>query len=116
MPEIKLPILVFIACSVSQRTREIGIPIALGAESRMIREMILREAAWLSGIGIAAGLLVAALATSFLRKLLFGVSPWDPTTLAVIATPLATTSLLQGQDRSDLHIDCKFADQICGDF
>jgi predicted permease len=82
-----------IAYSVSQRTREIGVRIALGAEPRTVRRMILREAAWLSGIGIAAGLLLSAIAASFLRKLLFGVSPWDPATMAVIAVLLAITSL-----------------------
>jgi ABC-type antimicrobial peptide transport system permease subunit len=56
--------------------------------------MILREAAWLSGAGIAAGLLLAALAAGFLRKLLFGVSPWDPVTMFAIAALLAVTSLL----------------------
>lgn len=83
-----------IAYSVSRRTREIGIRIALGAESRMVCRMILREAAWLSGIGIAAGLLCAALAASFLRKLLFGVSPWDPLTMAEIAALLTVASLI----------------------
>jgi predicted permease len=83
-----------IAYSVSRRTREIGVRIALGAEPRTVRRMILREAAWLSGIGIAVGLLLAAVATSFLRKLLFGVSPWDPGTMAAIAVLLAITSLV----------------------
>ena len=83
-----------IAYSVSQRTREIGVRIALGAEPHMVHRMILREAAWLSGAGIAVGLLLAALAASLLRKLLFGVSPWDPATMAAIALLLAITSLL----------------------
>lgn len=60
----------------------------------MVRRMILREAAWLSGIGIGSGLLCAALAVQFLRKLLFGVSPWDPATLAGIVTLLAVASLI----------------------
>jgi ABC-type antimicrobial peptide transport system permease subunit len=59
----------------------------------MVHRMILREAAWLSSIGIAAGLLLAALVAGFLRKLLFGVSPWDPATMAAIAAILAVTSL-----------------------
>ena len=83
-----------VAYSVSRRTREIGVRIALGAEPGVLRRMILREAACLSAIGIAAGLALAALAAGFLRKLLFGVSPWDPATMAVIAALLATTSLL----------------------
>jgi ABC-type antimicrobial peptide transport system permease subunit len=83
-----------IAYSVSQRTREIGVRIALGAEPGMVHRMILREAAWLSGIGIVVGLLLAAVAAGFLRKLLFGVSPWDPGTMAAIAALLAITSLI----------------------
>lgn len=83
-----------VAYSVSRRTREIGVRLALGAETRMVMQMILREAAWLSGIGIAAGLLCAAFAATFLRKLLFGVSPWDPATMAAIAVLLAVASLL----------------------
>jgi predicted permease len=82
-----------VAYSVSQRTREIGVRIALGAEPRMVYRMILGEAAWLSGIGIASGLLLAALVAGFLRKLLFGISPWDPATMAAIAALLAVTSL-----------------------
>ena len=83
-----------IAYSVSRRTREIGIRIALGAEHRIVRGMILREAAWLSGIGIGLGLFFAALTVEFLRKLLFGVSPWDPATLAGIVILLAAASLI----------------------
>jgi predicted lysophospholipase L1 biosynthesis ABC-type transport system permease subunit len=82
-----------IAYSVSRRTREIGVRIALGAEPRVVRWMIVREAAWLSGIGIALGLLLASVAAGFLRKLLFGVSPWDPGTMAAIAALLAIASL-----------------------
>jgi macrolide transport system ATP-binding/permease protein len=47
-----------------------------------------------SGIGVAVGLVCAALAASFLRKLLFSVSPWDPSTMAAIAALLAGASLI----------------------
>ncbi|HEY7387262.1 MAG TPA: ABC transporter permease [Bryobacteraceae bacterium] len=83
-----------IAYSVSRRTREIGIRIAVGAEYRMVRRMILREAAWLAGIGIGLGLIFAGLAVEFLRTLLFGVSPWDPATMAGIVVLLAVASLI----------------------
>jgi len=83
-----------IAYSVSQRTREIGIRMALGAESRVVHQMILAEAARLAGIGITAGLVCAALACSLLRKLLFGVSPWDLSTMAAIAVLMAVASLI----------------------
>lgn len=83
-----------IAYSVSRRTREIGVRMAMGAEPRAVHGMILREAAWLACIGIAAGLLFAALLAGLLRKLLFDVSPWDPSTMAAIAVVLAVTSLI----------------------
>jgi predicted permease len=83
-----------IAYSVSQRTREIGVRMALGAESRAVRQMILREAVRLSGVGIAGGLLCATLVAGLLRKLLFGVSPWDPATMAAIAVLLGAASLI----------------------
>ncbi len=83
-----------IAYSVSQRTREIGVRMALGAQSRMVHQMVLREAARVSGLGIAAGLLCAALAGGFLRGLLFDVSPWDPATMAAIAALLGVASLI----------------------
>lgn len=83
-----------VAYSVSQRTREIGVRIALGADSRMVNRMILGEAAWLSAIGIAAGLLLGTLAARFLGTLLFSVDPWDPGTMAAIAALIAITSLI----------------------
>jgi predicted permease len=83
-----------IAYSVSRRTREIGIRIALGADSRTVHAMILREAGWLSAIGIGSGLLTSVIATRFLQKLLFGVSPWDAGTIAGIVVVLALASLI----------------------
>jgi ABC-type antimicrobial peptide transport system permease subunit len=83
-----------IAYSVGQRTREIGVRMALGAETRRVYGMILKEAAWLSGIGIGAGLLLGAAASALLRDLLFGVGPWDPVIMAAIAAVLAVATLI----------------------
>src|SRR5438552_19063500 len=64
--------------SVSQRTREMGIRMALGAPARAVRSMIVRDGARLAAIGIGVGLVAAVAATRSLRSLLFGVSPTEP--------------------------------------
>jgi ABC-type antimicrobial peptide transport system permease subunit len=83
-----------IAYSVGQRTREIGVRMALGAQRKSVYELILREAAWLTGVGIAAGLVCAVGAATLIRGLLFGVNSWDATTLAAVAFVLAVFALL----------------------
>jgi len=83
-----------IACSVSQRTREIGVRMALGAQRSAIYDLVLREAGWLTGAGILAGLVSALAATSLMRKLLFGVRSWDLPTLATVALVLAVSALI----------------------
>jgi len=82
-----------IAYSVSQRTREIGVRMALGAQRGSVYRLILKEASWLVAIGITAGLLCSLAATSLMRKLLFGISPWDASTLATVAAALAVAAL-----------------------
>jgi ABC-type antimicrobial peptide transport system permease subunit len=81
-----------ISYAVSQRTTEFGIRLALGAEARDVRGMVIREGAGLGLAGVVAGLGAAFLSTTALNKLLFGVSPHDPVTfvggsllLAVVA-------------------------------
>ena len=71
-----------VAYSASQRRREIGIRIALGAQRNDITNMFVRQGLLLAGGGIVCGLLVAAAATRLLRSLLFHVSPMDPLTYA----------------------------------
>jgi ABC-type antimicrobial peptide transport system permease subunit len=83
-----------IAYSVSQRTREIGVRMALGAQRSAVYGMILREALRLTVVGIAAGVSGSLAVTTLLRPLLFGVRPWDVTTLAGVAVLLAVAAML----------------------
>ncbi|HEX7361162.1 MAG TPA: ABC transporter permease [Bryobacteraceae bacterium] len=70
--------------SVAQRTQEIGIRIALGAEPRRVLEMISREGAVLLGVGIAAGLGASLALMRYLKSLLYDVRPNDPATYAAV--------------------------------
>jgi predicted permease len=83
-----------IAYSVSQRTREIGVRIALGAQRSMVYRLILREAGVLALAGIVIGTGCAILAASLMRKLLFGTPPWDIATLISVAAVLGASALL----------------------
>ena len=83
-----------IAYSVSQRTREIGVRIALGAQRGTVYRLILKEAGVLALAGIVIGTGCAILAASLMRKLLFGTPPWDITTLVCVAAVLGASALL----------------------
>jgi ABC-type antimicrobial peptide transport system permease subunit len=78
----------------TQRTREIGIRIALGAARRDVSGLFLRHGLMLAGIGIGAGIAAAAGLTRVMAALLFGVSAFDPVTYAVVSVGLGTTALL----------------------
>jgi ABC-type antimicrobial peptide transport system permease subunit len=67
-----------IAYAVSQRTREIGIRSALGAEPRELKKMFLLHGLALSGVGVVVGLIVAAALGRSMSSLLFGIEPLDP--------------------------------------
>jgi ABC-type antimicrobial peptide transport system permease subunit len=83
-----------IAYSVSQRTREIGVRMALGAQRGAIHRLILKEAGWLTGMGILFGLACSVTAAQLMRSLLFGVHAWDLPTLAGVAAVLGLSALL----------------------
>ena len=73
-----------ISYSVSQRTREIGIRLALGAEPGEVRALILRQGMVPALVGIGAGLIAAVVLTRYLRSLLYQVAPLDPLTFLLI--------------------------------
>lgn len=79
---------------VSQRTREIGIRMALGAEPQSIVAVILRHGSWLTALGLGLGLMGAWGATRMLGSVIYNVSPTDPLTFAVVAALLATAALI----------------------
>ncbi|MGH7647184.1 MAG: FtsX-like permease family protein, partial [Gemmatimonadaceae bacterium] len=83
-----------ISYSVAQRTREIGIRIALGATPNTVRHQVARQGLGLTVAGVAAGAALSVAATRVLRSLLFGVAPGDPTVLALVATLLVAVALL----------------------
>ena len=83
-----------IAYSVAQRTREIGVRVALGAQAADVARLVLVDAVRLAAIGVALGFAGAIATTGALRGLLFGVEPGDPATFIVIALLLAGVALL----------------------
>lgn len=83
-----------IAYSVSQRTREIGVRMALGAQRGSVYALVLRQAGWLTLSGLVIGLVCSVAGSIFIRKLLFGVQAWDTTTLCGVAILLGLVSLV----------------------
>jgi predicted permease len=83
-----------IAYVVAQRTREIGIRSALGADPRQLRQMFLRHGLTLSGAGVVAGLAVAAVSGRLLSSLLFGIAPMDPAAYAAAIGVTLTAAAL----------------------
>jgi putative ABC transport system permease protein len=79
---------------VSQRTREIGVRMALGAARGDISRMVLREGAIITLVGIGIGIAAALAVTRLMLALLFDVSPTDPATFAVVPVMLAAVALL----------------------
>jgi predicted permease len=84
------------AYSVARRTSEIGLRMALGAESRGVLTMILRETSLLASIGVLLGVLVAAGVTRLIESMLFGLKALDPGTIAEAVLVMATVALLAG--------------------
>jgi putative ABC transport system permease protein len=83
-----------IAYGVSQRTREIGIRLALGAQTTELKRMFVRHGVVLAVAGILVGLTAAAALTRFMSSLLFGVSPLDPLTYAATTTVVLVVAML----------------------
>jgi predicted permease len=83
-----------VAYSVSQRTREIGVRMALGAQRGAIQRLVLKEAGLLTGVGIIAGLTCSIATAHLMRSLLFNVHAWDFSTLVTVAALLGFAALL----------------------
>ena len=80
--------------AVEQRTQEIGVRMALGAERRDVLGMVVRQGMTVAGIGVALGLAGGIGASRLLEKLLYGVKPSDPATYAAVAAGLLAVALL----------------------
>lgn len=83
-----------IAYGVTQRRREIGIRLALGAETGALKRMFVRDGVALAVVGGAIGLVTAAALTRLMKSLLFGISPLDPFTYAAVPVVLTATVAL----------------------
>jgi predicted permease len=82
-----------VAASVSRRTREIGIRMAIGAQRGDVLRLVVREGMALTGLGLTIGLGLSLLASRILRGLLYGIAPSDPLTFLAVALVLATIAL-----------------------
>jgi predicted permease len=82
-----------IAYSVSQRTREIGVRMALGAPRNAVYGLVMRQAGWLTVTGLVLGLAAAVGVATLIRKMLFGVAAWDSITLAAVAAVLGAAAM-----------------------
>ena len=83
-----------IAYSVSQRTHEIGIRMALGAQKRDVLKLVVNGGMWLTLIGVGVGVAGALVLTRFLSSFLYGVKPTDPLTFVVVSLVLTGVALL----------------------
>ena len=82
-----------VSYSVSRRTREIGVRMALGARRTSVYSLIMQEAGWLSGVGLVIGLLSSVGASLLMHNLLFGVRAWDVWTLGGVTMLLGLSSM-----------------------
>ncbi|HWF86191.1 MAG TPA: ABC transporter permease [Vicinamibacterales bacterium] len=82
------------AYAVTQRTREIGIRMALGAQRATVLKLVLTQGAFLTAVGIALGLAGAIAMTRYLQNLLFGLTPLDPPTFVAVALAFTSVAML----------------------
>jgi ABC-type antimicrobial peptide transport system permease subunit len=82
------------AYTVSQRTNEIGIRLALGAERAQIRGMVLRESTWITATGLVAGVAGAIVLVRLVKSMLFGIAPYDPMTLGCAVAVMLGVALI----------------------
>jgi len=79
---------------VSQRTKEIGVRLALGAEPSRVSRLVVREGMELAGVGVLAGVVIALVTTRLASSLLYDVSPRDPLTIGIVVVTLLGVSAL----------------------
>ena len=82
-----------VSFSVSQRTREIGVRMALGAQARRILQLVLAQGGAQLAIGVLAGVGFAAILSRALQAMLFGVNPWDPVVFALVVATLSVSGV-----------------------
>jgi putative ABC transport system permease protein len=82
------------AFAVTQRTREIGVRIALGAHARRVFALVLKQGLVLAGLGVLVGLGGALMITRVLQSLLFGISATDPLVLTAVAILLGVVTMI----------------------
>ncbi|MBB5061474.1 putative permease [Granulicella aggregans] len=82
------------AYTVTQRTNEIGIRLALGAQRNTVRSMVLREAVWLCVLGVAVGIAAVLAAVKLVKSMLYGLEARDPASLIATAAILLTVALV----------------------
>ena len=82
-----------VSYSVAQRSREMGIRMALGAQPRDVVGMIVREGGWLAAGGVIVGIIATLIATRFVTTMLYGVAPSDPATYVAVSAALAAVAL-----------------------
>ena len=83
-----------VAYAAARRTREIGVRMALGAQTGDVRRIFLRHGLWLTTIGISIGIGMALMLTRVMSAFLFGVGPMDPITYAAVSAVLAVMTLV----------------------